>query len=184
MHVKNLITNFLLTIVLVVHGLQGLEAFPSFNEIPFHNCYSNCRYKSGSFLKMTKDNDELNFPKMYQLKNRNPFDVHVYYDGSVQRTEAIQLREKMQEKFTWMTFYALRDRPIGPHPVPMWEADFSSYENRYKWNDVKDFIVKEHGNLSVLIHPHSTDGDYADHTRNAFWVGEELDLRIKSWKRN
>ena len=121
---------------------------------------------------------------MYQLKNRNPFDVHVYYDGSVQRTEAIQLREKMQEKFTWMTFYALRDRPIGPHPVPMWEADFSSYENRYKWNDVKDFIVKEHGNLSVLIHPHSTDGDYADHTRNAFWVGEELDLRIKSWKRN
>jgi DOPA 4,5-dioxygenase len=94
----------------------------------------------------------------------------------------MELREKMQEKFQWMRFYTPKGRPIGPHPVPMWEADFGSYENRNLWSDVRDFIEEEHGNLSVLIHPHSLDGDYADHTKNSFWAGEVLDLRIQGWK--
>lgn len=118
----------------------------------------------------------------FQLKQRNPFDVHVYYDGVDERQEAMELREKMQEKFQWMRFYTPKGRPIGPHPVPMWEADFGSYENRNLWSDVRDFIEEEHGNLSVLIHPHSLDGDYADHTKNSFWAGEVLDLRIQGWK--
>ena len=37
--------------------------------------------------------------------------------------------------------------------------------------------------VSVLVHPHSLDGDYADHTKNAFWVGDVLELRIQGWKR-
>ena len=35
-----------------------------------------------------------------------------------------------------------------------------------------------------MIHPHSTDSDYADHTKNAYWVGEALELRIQGWKRD
>jgi DOPA 4,5-dioxygenase len=87
----------------------------------------------------------------------------------------------MKQEFTWMRFYSPKDRPIGPHPVPMWEADFGSFGNRLNWNIVKEFITKEHDTLSVLIHPHSTDGDYADHTKNAFWIGAVLDLRIQGW---
>ena len=119
----------------------------------------------------------------YVLKPRNPYDVHVYYNGPTERNEAMALRTKMQETFTWMRFYSPKDRPIGPHPVPMWEADFGAYENRFKWKDVTDFIKSEHGNLSVLVHPHSTDGDYSDHTKNAFWAGDILSLRIQGWPR-
>jgi len=120
----------------------------------------------------------------YTLKPRNPYDVHVYYDGIEERIEAMELRSKMQDKFKWMRFYSPKDRPIGPHPIPMWEADFGAYDNRRKWSDVRDFIEAEHDNLSVLIHPHSMDGDYADHTKNAFWAGEAINLRIQSWNTN
>ena len=128
-------------------------------------------------------NSEHQNAHLYTLKKRNPYDVHVYYDGQEERQAAMDLREKMQEKFQWMRFYTPKDRPIGPHPVPMWEADFGSYENRNMWEDVCDFINQEHGDLSVLIHPHSLDGDFADHTKNAFWAGEVKDLRIQSWRR-
>lgn len=120
----------------------------------------------------------------YTLKTRNPYDVHAYYDGKEERNEAMELRTKMQEKFKWMRFYDPKDGPIGPHPIPMWEADFGAYGNRHKWKDVRDFIEAEHGNLSVLIHPHSMDGDYADHTKNAWWAGEVINLRIQDWNTN
>mmetsp|Transcript_58704 Transcript_58704/g.65686 ORF Transcript_58704/g.65686 Transcript_58704/m.65686 type:complete len:198 (-) Transcript_58704:112-705(-) len=117
----------------------------------------------------------------FTLKERNPYDVHVYYDGEDERKEAMNFRRKLQEQFIWMRFYTPKERPIGPHPLPMWEADFGGYENRYKWTNVRDYVEKEHGRLSVLIHPHSNDGDYADHTKNAFWAGKILDLRIQGW---
>lgn len=129
------------------------------------------------------------------LKERNPYDVHVYYDGAEEREAAVELRQKLHEAFgDWMRFYPLRDRPIGPHPLPMWEADFGAYEHRDRFRAVAEFLRHENGKqqlqqnktkkrLSILIHPHSVDGDYADHTRHAFWDGEVLDLRIGGWKR-
>jgi len=126
-------------------------------------------------------NDEQENEQPYTLKHRNPYDVHVYYDGEDEYKEAMDFRNKLQERFNWMRFYTPKERPIGPHPLPMWEADFGGYGNRHMWINVRDYIEKEHGELSVLIHPHSYDGDYADHTKNAFWAGEILDLRIQGW---
>ncbi len=122
------------------------------------------------------DNDDPditnNSQPSFMLKQRNPYDVHVYYNGSNGREKAMLLRNKMQQQFPWMRFYQPKDVPIGPHPLPMWEADFATYDNRVYWSEVCDFIKAEHDDLSVLIHPHSLDGDYADHTKNAFWVGD------------
>ena len=121
--------------------------------------------------------------RAYTLKHRNPYDVHVYYADDESRARAMELRERMQVKFEWMRFHRPFDRPIGPHPSPMWEADFASYENRDRWDEVREWLESEAGDLSVLIHPHSTDSDYADHTKNAHWVGEALELRIQGWER-
>mmetsp|Transcript_34479 Transcript_34479/g.51681 ORF Transcript_34479/g.51681 Transcript_34479/m.51681 type:complete len:188 (-) Transcript_34479:452-1015(-) len=126
---------------------------------------------------------QTNSQPSFTLKQRNPYDVHVYYSGSNQREKAMLLRSKMKQQFPWMRFYEPKDVPIGPHPLPMWEADFASYDNRVFWGEVCDFIKEEHEDLSVLVHPHSFNGDYADHTKNAFWVGDVLELRIQGWKR-
>lgn len=120
----------------------------------------------------------------YVLKERNPYDVHVYYSNSEQAEEALALRQVMAEKFSWMRFYPPKSRPIGPHPSPMWEADFGGFEHRDKLGEVCAFLRREHGSLSVLVHPHSQDGDYADHTRHALWFGDVLDLRIGGWKKD
>jgi DOPA 4,5-dioxygenase len=118
------------------------------------------------------------------LKQRNPYDVHVYYSTPDERAAAMELRKRLQTSFPWMRFYQPKDRPIGPHPFPMWEADFGGYENRHEWKAVRDFLLNHNpGNLSILIHPHSLDGDYADHTEHAFWAGKVLELRIRGWKR-
>ena len=66
----------------------------------------------------------------------------------------------------------------------MWEADFGAYEHRHKLSAVRDFLLQNNPtNLSILVHPHSTSGDYADHTAHALWAGEPLELRIGRWKR-
>ena len=122
----------------------------------------------------------------YVLKQRNPYDVHVYYSNPEEREAALELRTKLHDEFgDWMRFYNPKDRPIGPHPVPMWEADFGGYEHRHKFEDVCDFFRQHNQDpkLSVLIHPHSTDSDYADHTEYAFWDGPILPLRIGGWRR-
>ena len=119
-------------------------------------------------------------PTTYTLKERNPFDCHVYYrldDGS--KEEALALREAMKAAFPWMRFHRPFDRPIGPHPLPMWEADFATYDNRHQWPEVVRWIEANHGSLSVLVHPHSTDSDYEDHTAHAFWAGQVLPLRMR-----
>ena len=119
------------------------------------------------------------------LKERNPYDVHVYYSTAEERKAAMELRTKMHQRFgDRMRFYPPKDRPIGPHPVPMWEADFGGYEHRHNRTMVRDFLRTHNpSELSVLVHPHSVDGDYADHTEHAFWAGEVLELRIRGWRR-
>ena len=63
-------------------------------------------------------------PLGYTLKPRNPYDVHVYYDTQERFEQALKLREEMKVSFPWMRFYDPKKTPIGPHPVPMWVADF------------------------------------------------------------
>lgn len=135
-------------------------------------------------LRSTKDDDAMNTRSKlnYTLKMRNPYDVHVYYETQDQFHQALKLREKMQSMFSWMRFYSPKSVPIGPHPLPMWEADFGAYENRDKLGDVCRFLQDHHGELSVMIHPHSTDGDYADHTKHIIWFGPKLDLRLQGWQ--
>jgi len=83
-----------------------------------------------------------------------------------------------------MQFFPPVDKSIGPHPLPMWEAHFGGHQHRRKWEIIRDFLLEENSknnNLSVLIHPNSLDGAYADHTRHAFWVGKTLKLRLQGW---
>ena len=114
----------------------------------------------------------------FELRDRNPFDVHVYYSDDATRERAMVMRGRMQAAFPWMRFYSPKGRPIGPHPSPMWEADFGDASNADRWGAVVAWLEAERNGLSVLVHPHSTDGGYADHTRHAFWAGEPLKLKI------
>eukprot|EP01063_Lacrimia_lanifica_P001139 TRINITY_DN1054_c1_g2_i1.p3 TRINITY_DN1054_c1_g2~~TRINITY_DN1054_c1_g2_i1.p3 ORF type:complete len:138 (+),score=32.40 TRINITY_DN1054_c1_g2_i1:67-480(+) len=114
----------------------------------------------------------------YTLRPGNPFDIHVYYATPAERDEAMTFRTRLQQAFPWLKFAAPWDRPIGPHPVPMWEADFGEPARSAEWDAVRRYVESEHGGLSVLIHPNTCDGGLADHTTYAYWVGRPVPLSL------
>eukprot|EP00759_Apiculatamorpha_spiralis_P041950 PhF_6_TR40351/c0_g1_i1/m.60033/K10253/K10253; DOPA 4,5-dioxygenase len=119
-------------------------------------------------------------PEAYTLLQRNPFDIHVYYNSEAEKIRSLTLRSELQAKFPFLVFHEPHSRPIGPHPVPMWEADFGKYDNAPQWENVVSYLESRHTQdaLSILVHPHTTDGHVMDHTAHAFWLGPQLPLAL------
>ncbi|WP_293356154.1 DOPA 4,5-dioxygenase family protein [Phenylobacterium sp.] len=65
----------------------------------------------------------------------------------------------------------LRERPVGPHPLPQFEIHF------LKRALPAILPLIEASGLRALVHP-LTDDDLADHTTLALWIGEPLDLDL------
>lgn len=106
------------------------------------------------------------------------FDAHFYFNESNLK-EAKSLHDKLQEHFSDPKIFIgpMINVPIGPHPQPMFEVNFSVEH----FSDVVLWIMKEHGDLSVLIH-RLTGDDYIDHTREALWLGKTLPLDFSKFK--
>ncbi len=101
------------------------------------------------------------------------FDAHVYFD-SIDLLEATMLRDKLKLAFKDMVFFVgdMCTEPIGPHPTPMFEANFT----REHFAEVVLWLMKERGGFSVLIHP-LTGNDIYDHTQGAMWLGKSVNLK-------
>lgn len=68
----------------------------------------------------------------------------------------------------------VRDRPVGPHPLPMFEAWFKPAA----LNDVVTWTMAHRRGLNVLIHPISGN-DLADHRDHAMWIGKPQPINLK-----
>lgn len=109
------------------------------------------------------------------------YDIHTYWNNNnvEERTFAFKLREKVQQEFATeisngeIRVHQFWEKPIGPHPINMFEIDFSEPEI---FSRIVPFYQLNHGKLSVLIHPRTEEGDLVDHTRYALWLGHKLRL--------
>ncbi|CUM62570.1 uncharacterized protein PRCAT00000122001 [Priceomyces carsonii] len=109
------------------------------------------------------------------------YDIHTYWNlnSTKERLQAYELRERVLKDFTEdinngnIRVYRFWDKPIGPHPLNMWELDFKSPEI---FSKIVPYFQLNHGNLSVLIHPRSDKGDLIDHTSHAMWLGHKQRL--------
>ncbi|KAF5094170.1 hypothetical protein D0Z03_002161 [Geotrichum reessii] len=109
------------------------------------------------------------------------YDIHTYYFQSNENSikEATALREKLAKDFAKevdnkdLNIYKMWDKPIGPHPYAMWECDFKKPE---LFARLVPWYQLNHGNLSVLIHPHTDKGSLTDHTQFAIWIGDKVPL--------
>ena len=112
------------------------------------------------------------FKNFFPAGFQRDFDAHIYYSLE-NRAQAEVLRKKairdFQNKSIWIG--ALTDELVGPHPMPMFEINFSQkfYTEMLLW------FMDERGNLPVLIHPVSGD-DFTDHFEKALWLGETQPL--------
>lgn len=66
-----------------------------------------------------------------------------------------------------LRIYTLWDKPIGPHPVAMFEVNLFTPA---QFGAFVSWLVIHRGPLSALIHPNTGDGNAErDHTQRATW---------------
>jgi DOPA 4,5-dioxygenase len=78
-----------------------------------------------------------------------------------------------------LRIYKVFERPIGPHPMPMFEVNIFTPE---QFGAFIPWLVINRGPLSALIHP-NTDDEERDHTQRATWMGQPLPLHLKMFKK-
>lgn len=107
------------------------------------------------------------------MSPHDPYHAHVYYDeASRPLAEALRqrLRQRLGDAPADLRYVGeLRDRPVGPHPMPQFELHF----DRSALDTVRPLLAQS--GLRVLVHPLTLD-DLADHTTLAEWIGEPLAL--------
>ena len=106
----------------------------------------------------------------------NWFHIHVYFTPS-SRQHAERLRERIVSELGLQTS-ALIDRPVGPHPLPMFQSNFMLSN----MPTVIAHLLNYRGSLDVLIHAETGD-DVTDHTQNAIWLGTPVPLDIDFLRR-
>ncbi|KXX74981.1 DOPA 4,5-dioxygenase [Madurella mycetomatis] len=119
---------------------------------------------------------------------RGGFDVHVYYfqNNSGQAKYARELWERIRREFPELRIYTFWDRPVGPHPVAMFEVNLFTPA---QFGAFIPWLAIWRGPLSVLVHPNTTEQDMSEaerdlgnHTTRAIWMGERLPLDISRFK--
>lgn len=114
------------------------------------------------------------------------YDFHTYWypADEASRKFTTEFREKVKQEFAKeleagdLRIHTFWDKPIGPHPVAMWELDTGGKDkyNPQLFARVLGFYQLNHGKLSVLIHPRTGAGDLTDHTDYALWLGHKQRL--------
>jgi aromatic ring-cleaving dioxygenase len=77
-----------------------------------------------------------------------------------------------------LRIYRIWDRPLGPHPIGMFEVNLFTPE---QFGAFIPWLVINRGPLSALIHP-NTDEEERDHTQRATWMGQPLPLNLRLFK--
>ena len=100
------------------------------------------------------------------------YDIHTYWRNNEERDEALKLKQILIDNN--VQTFSLIDIPIGPHPLPMFEAHVSA-ENLAA---IEVLLVATRVNCSILIHKKTNDHMY-DHTKGARWLGTPLELNLE-----
>lgn len=108
--------------------------------------------------------------------------MHIYYFQSnpVQSRYARELWERIRREFPELRIYTFWDRPVGPHPVAMFEVNLFTPA---QFGAFIPWLAVWRGPLSVLVHPNTTETDVPEHerelrnhTERAIWLGERVPL--------
>ena len=112
------------------------------------------------------------------------YDVHVYYnvEDPSNFASATALHKALATNFPSMPIYPMVNKPIGPHPLPMFETHLM---NPTQFGQVLSWLCVHRGEHSILVHPNTgntkADG-LLDHSEHTIWLGQPLPLRLDIFK--
>lgn len=99
------------------------------------------------------------------------FHAHVYFDEQNYKSASSVREALLSQNFPGLRAFPLVGRPVGPHPMPMFEVHFTDKI----YSQVKSWFEKNRGAHTVLIHE-ETGYDHKDHSEGAEWLGSPLPL--------
>ena len=107
--------------------------------------------------------------------------MHIYFlhANQDQVSYAHQLHQRIRHEFPELRIYQVFERPLGPHPVGMFEVNLFTPE---QFGAFVPWLEIWRGPLSVLVHPNTGD-DVRDHTQRAIWMGEKYPLDLSLFKK-
>ena len=109
---------------------------------------------------------------MVEINTIHGYHAHIYFRDDGERAKAAALREFLSANPD-IRIGRWRDEPVGPHPIPMYQAAFPAEQ----FPTIVPWLMLNRDGLTVLVHPEADD-DVADHRDNPLWLGEKLDLNI------
>ncbi|KAL5049910.1 hypothetical protein BDW71DRAFT_194907 [Aspergillus fruticulosus] len=122
------------------------------------------------------------FPGPLNKGQRGGFDIHIYHfqNNPDQVAYARALWERIRREFPELRIYTFWDKPVGPHPVAMFEVNLFTPA---QFGAFVPWLVIQRGPLSVLIHPNTeAHEDERNHTQRAMWLGERIPLDLRVFK--
>ncbi|WP_169566136.1 DOPA 4,5-dioxygenase family protein [Sneathiella limimaris] len=99
------------------------------------------------------------------------YHAHVYYHKE-SKDKATWLRDQIAQKFA-VKLGRWHDKEVGPHKASMYQVAFLPQE----FNKIVPWLMINRQGLDILVHP-ETGNDLEDHTENALWLGNKLDLKL------
>ena len=82
-----------------------------------------------------------------------------------------------------LRIYQLFDKPIGPHPIAMFEVNLFTPA---QFGAFIPWLVINRGPLSALVHPNTDNQgeDERNHTQRATWLGERIPLDLSAFQKS
>ncbi|EEY23184.1 conserved hypothetical protein [Verticillium alfalfae VaMs.102] len=145
---------------------------------------------AGSLQKYPSPLSGLRTPHHYQqtwAKMERAFDIHIYHfqNNPAQVKHAKDLWERIRREFPELRVYRFWDKPIGPHPVAMFEVNLFTPA---QFGAFIPWLAIYRGPLSALVHPNTDEeGNEAavelrNHTERAIWLGERIPLDLTGFQ--
>ena len=100
------------------------------------------------------------------------YHAHVYFDESTQQQAQALCIEAWRHCHVGLGRF--HRRPVGPHPAWSCQLSFDSDE----FDRIVPWLDQHRGGLDILVHPLTGDA-LAEHTEQASWLGDEVDLKVE-----
>jgi aromatic ring-cleaving dioxygenase len=104
------------------------------------------------------------------------YHAHIYYDKDTAPVAA-KLRATIEATLP-VEVGALRDEPVGPHPVSQFAVIFRIEQ----FQSVVPWLMLHRDGLDILVHP-LTEDMVDDHSVYALWLGAPVDLLLNTMQR-
>ncbi|KAM0545758.1 hypothetical protein ACHAPJ_011182 [Fusarium lateritium] len=160
--------------------LTGYEDAP---PLPEEKAEDGKSYVNPPAEKLSEAYDQFTDP--LDRGRRGGFDIHIYYlqTNEKQAKYAYELWQRIRREFPELRIYKFWDRPIGPHPVAMFEVNLFTPA---QFGAFVSWLAIWRGPLSALIHPNVVPeegvdhraSEKRDHLERAIWMGERLPLDL------